>query len=306
MKNGLRIIALVLMLMLLMFSVPSGNIIALAEETISLSDYMVLDSSLSPIPLEDKKAPLPLAEAFTENGYEDDSLSISIEEVRAYDTTILIARIKLKHPSQLRTAMWGSVSDSKTGHAATLSKQVNAVFAINGDFFKFENSGFLIRQGHTYRKNPVKGSDILIVDGNADLHIIVDATKEKLEAFEGEIVNGFSFGPALIVDGEMVKTEFTGNIGYNRTTQRMVFAQDGPLSYVCVATEGPENTNSIGLTIDQIREFMGSLGVQQAYNLDGGSSSTMVLNNKKINALSTGKIRAVSDIIYFATLVGQE
>lgn len=39
-----------------------------------------------------------------------------------------------------------------------------------------------------------------------------------------------------------------------------------------------------------------------AYNLDGGSSSTIVLNNKKINALSSGKTRSVSDIIYFGTL----
>ena len=38
---------------------------------------------------------------------------------------------------------------------------------------------------------------------------------------------------------------------------------------------------------------MYDLGAINAYNLDGGSSSSLVLNNKKINSLSTGKIRAI-------------
>ena len=86
----------------------------------------------------------------------------------------------------------------------------------------------------------------------------------------------------------------------------MVLAQLGPLSYLCVATEGPENTGSVGLTLDEIAAFMDGLDCQIAYNLDGGSSSTMVLNNEKINALSTGKIRSIGDIVYFATLVPNE
>ena len=47
------------------------------------------------------------------------------------------------------------------------------------------------------------------------------------------------------------------------------------------------------------------MGCLNAYNLDGGSSSTVALNGKKINALSTGKIRPVGDCIYFATLIGE-
>ena len=47
-------------------------------------------------------------------------------------------------------------------------------------------------------------------------------------------------------------------------------------------------------------------GCQSAYNLDGGSSSTVVLNNQKINALSTGKTRQISDIIYFASATGAQ
>ena len=120
------------------------------------------------------------------------------------------------------------------------------------------------------------------------------------------MINSFSFGPALVVDGKVVEGGFLDDVAYDKPAQRMVVAQSGPLSYVCVATEGPENPGSVGLTIPQMAEFMGTLDVQSAYNLDGGSSSTMVLNNEKINALSTHKVRSICDILYFATLVNQE
>ena len=108
--------------------------------------------------------------------------------------------------------------------------------------------------------------------------------------------------PALSMQAPPAISEYP----YDKPAQRMVVAQAGPLSYVCVATEGPENPGSVGLTIPQMAEFMGTLDVQSAYNLDGGSSSTMVLNNEKINALSTHKVRSICDILYFATLVNQE
>ena len=48
------------------------------------------------------------------------------------------------------------------------------------------------------------------------------------------------------------------------------------------------------------------MGCINAYNLDGGSSCTVALNGKKINATSSGKVRYVSDIIYFGTLDAEE
>jgi len=120
------------------------------------------------------------------------------------------------------------------------------------------------------------------------------------------VVNSFSFGPALIVDGQPMDVVENKQVASGKPTQRMVIAQTGPLAYLCVATEGPENANSVGLTLEETVELMAGLGCQNAYNLDGGSSSTMVLNGKKINALSTHKVRSIWDILYFATLVEAE
>ena len=53
-------------------------------------------------------------------------------------------------------------------------------------------------------------------------------------------------------------------------------------------------------------KLAGAFGLQNAYNLDGGSSCTVVLNNEKINSPSNPKRREVGDCIYFATLIPNE
>ena len=58
---------------------------------------------------------------------------------------------------------------------------------------------------------------------------------------------------------------------------------------------------SEGLSLYELATFMQGLGVKEAYNLDGGGSSTMYFNGEVINnPTSNGKIkeREVSDIVY--------
>ena len=48
---------------------------------------------------------------------------------------------------------------------------------------------------------------------------------------------------------------------------------------------------------------MKELGAINAYNLDGGGSTTMLMNDQKINGQKALKFRSVGDILYFATAV---
>lgn len=296
MKVLWRVLILVMMLFLLAVLLPSSAPVSGAFAEMAVMAPLPIDSSAGP-------EPDPNGYLADNAGYQDESLSISIEETRAYDTTILVARITVHDASQIRTAMAGKFGSTRDIPGAKLAKRYNAVFAVNGDYFNFNNSGYIVRQGKLYRDNPAEGSDVLLIDDQGDFHVVQDATSEKVAAFTGTVVNSFSFGPALVVDGKAVDVTENNHIASSKPTQRMVIAQSGPLSYICVATEGPENANSVGLTLSETAEFMEGLGCEVAYNLDGGSSSTMVLNNQKINALSTHKVRAIWDILYFATLM---
>ena len=114
--------------------------------------------------------------------------------------------------------------------------------------------------------------------------------------------------PGLVINGERISDEALEknamNIGKNKPVQRMAIGQLGPLSYLILACEGPESKDpSKGFTLEQIANLCLEMGCINAYNLDGGSSTSIVLNYQKINSPSNRKKRSIGDIIYFATLV---
>jgi exopolysaccharide biosynthesis protein len=73
--------------------------------------------------------------------------------------------------------------------------------------------------------------------------------------------------------------------------------------YVFVVSDG-RTSESAGLTLEQLAEVMQDLGCTQAYNLDGGGSTTMVWKGTVVNNPTTNgrsiKERSVSDVIYIS------
>ena len=303
-KTILRVVALVLMLALLALMTPSFTPLAIAEEFTAYPTYTPVTLPLTDVPAIDYQAEAPYAPHEAgylpdEAGYEDDSLSIRIEEFRAYDTTCLATWIQVASPTQMRAELNKPYPSKSTARASVIAKRVNAVLAINGDYFVYHNQGFIVRNGEVLREKFNEDYDTLIIDAQGDFTIIPSTTEEEVRAFDGNIVQAFTFGPGLVIDG-VKTTEFPLKANApNKETQRIAIAQMGPLSYLVVTTEGPENPGSTGLTLPEFAQLLYDLGAQNAYNLDGGSSSSLILNNKKINSLSTGKIRAVGDILYF-------
>lgn len=112
-----------------------------------------------------------------------------------------------------------------------------------------------------------------------------------------------------MIDG-VVRDEFDSRMdnGPKTLAQRMIFGQIAPMEFVILCTEGPESQSpkSIGFDLWGAAKLAGAFGLQNAYNLDGGSSCTVVLNNEKINSPSNPKRREVGDCIYFATLIPNE
>ena len=110
-----------------------------------------------------------------------------------------------------------------------------------------------------------------------------------------------SFGPALVVDGEISVTE-EEEVGKAKTSNpRTAIGIIDELHYVFIVSDG-RTDESEGLSLYELAEFMQSLGTTVAYNLDGGGSSAMVFNGEVINNPTTNgksiKERSVSDIVY--------
>ena len=314
-KTVIRIVAVVVLLALLMVLVPSATPLAIGEEAYPVYTPVTLEAQeVTPIPyLEDapykphKNGYLP-----DQAGYVDPSMSVRVETMRAYDTTIQLTWVQIADPSQLRTELCKPYPSKSTARGDTIAKRVDAVLALNDDWFMHRKEGYIVRNGKVLRENYSDLYDALLIDDKGDMHIIVDPTKEKIEAFEGNIIHALAFGPGLVIDGvkqENLKLEAHGILKESapqKETQRIALCQMDALSYLIVATEGPENKGSTGLTMEEFAQLCFDLGAKQAFNLDGGSSSTVVLQGKKINSLSTGKIRSIGGILYFVTAVPEE
>ena len=246
------------------------------------------------------------AENESPTGYADPSITVNIARGRFADTDYVYARVRIADASQLRTELTGRWTSEDTTLGVNVAKRVKAVIAINGDYCL--RAG--IRQGEVKSRNLRGDRDVLVIDKWGDLHILEDANWEDVEAFGEDAVNVFTFGPGIVINGQPKYGYVCGDISSDRPAQRTVIAQTGPLEYLLLNTSGPEDSGNKGLTLDQLTTLVSSFPeVINAFNLDGGGSSTMVFQRRdgkkynnwlKINA-TVKKNRSLKDIIYFST-----
>ena len=263
-----------------------------------------------PIDLSGGMVPSPSA-YLSDTHYEDDSLSVEIETTEYLNTTCYVARVKIKDPSQLRTAAAYAFDRDQTAPADAIADRVNAVLAINGDYcsYQIQSGSYLIRQGTMYLNQPMYRRDVLLIDENGDFNIIKPYKNGDPKEFDptGQgIINTFNFGPGLIIDWIRLDPEYFDAYNYSLTKHRrcaICQVEHGKLEYLCVVTDGPEENKEGGLDLQQFTDFIVTLTVQYAYNLDGGNSTVMLFGGRKVNAIDQKYMRPISDIIYFATTV---
>ncbi len=263
------------------------------------------------LPMDFSAGPVPNPAGFTENGYQDESITVSMEHREIDGSLYHVARVKIAHPSQLRTALAAPIGTKKTNKTSTLARNNNAVVAMNADFYTNKDKGnylYVVRQGETILFPPKdKGSlHVLIIDSKGDFHIL---TEDKMNRFarmkedkDNPILQAFTFGPALVVDGAVAPMPEPYMFDIRGRNPRAAIGQTGPLEYVLVVVDG-RISESKGITAETLADFMLELGCVQAFNMDGGNSSALIFNNAFYSHDKTKSERSTSDILYFASAV---
>lgn len=238
----------------------------------------------------------------TDSSYEDDNIKINITTKRVNDTTVYVADIQLSSADYLKTALAQSTYGTNvTEKTSSMAENNNAIFAINGDYYGANSTGYVIKNGNLYRDTE-RDSDyedlIMYKDGSFSTISESDTTAQKL--LDSGVVNTFTFGPTLVKDGE-IAVSTSDEVGRAMADNpRTAIGVIDDLHYVVVVSDGRTDESS-GLTLYELAEVMKDNGVTMAYNLDGGGSSTMYFNGQVVNKPTTsGSIseRAVSDIVY--------
>lgn len=240
----------------------------------------------------------------TENSYSDENIEISIDTDREKETTFYVADITIKNPTLLKTAF----ADNTYGRnikedTSVIANENDAILAINGDYYGFRNSGYVLRNGVVYRDSisTDEYGEALVIDNEGNFKIINESETSLSQIEEEGALQVLSFGPALVENGESVVGE-NDEVGKAMVSNpRTAIGQIGPLHYIMIVSDG-RTSESAGFTLKELSNILVDRGCVTAYNLDGGGSSTMVFNGEVINKPTTNgksiKEREVSDIVY--------
>lgn len=165
-----------------------------------------------------------------------------------------------------------------------ISKENEAIVAINASGFSRDNrklipTATVIQDGKvkSVGKKNTHGGGLI---GFTKNHVLMLTTDSAQEAIRNGMWDGITFGPFLIVNGK--KSEIKGNGGLG-VANRTAIAQrkDGIVLLLVIDGRGADGSN--GITINDMVPLLERYGAYNAANLDGGGSSTLVINNELIN-----------------------
>ena len=233
--------------------------------------------------------------------YQDENISVTLTETDVNGTAVYVADVRLSSAEYLKAAFAGDTYGRNiTARTSEIAAANDAILAINGDYYGTRERGWVIRNGVVYRDS-ADSADVLCLYADGTMSIVDPATASAEALVEDGVWQAFSFGPALVEDGEISVSERDEVGRAMASNPRTAIGMIDPLHYVFVVSDG-RTSASEGLSLYELAQFLHSLGAQTAYNLDGGGSSTMVFQGEVINnptsSGNTIKERGVSDIVY--------
>jgi len=284
---------------------PSMTVQPVTSEHGDSAGYNAPDTTINHAEKEEDKKPdtgesLPAAPVVTDTSYKDDNITISIETARKNGTTFYVADILLSDVSYLKTALAKNVYGRNIKQTTSaMAEEHQAIFAINGDYYGFRDTGYVLRNGVSYRDNG--NDDALVIDGDGSFSVVREGSASMESLVDDGAWQVFSFGPALVLDGEIVVDSGSEVSKSKNSNPRTAIGQAGELHYIIIVSDG-RTKESQGLSLLELAEEFAGRGCSIAYNLDGGGSSTMVFNGRIINNPTDGRRageREVSDIVCF-------
>lgn len=173
----------------------------------------------------------------------------------------------------------------------TMCERYGGVVCINGGGFVDYGYGSGIPTGYVIKDKEIIWSDgdinttranIIGMTTDGKLKLMTDATGK--EALEAGINDALQFGPFLIVNGKSL--EIHGDPWGRSPRVAIAQRQDGVMMFLVIDGENYINGASLQDVVDTLLKY----GAYNAANLDGGTSSTLIINNKLINNPPKAKV----------------
>lgn len=160
----------------------------------------------------------------------------------------------------------------------------DAIGGINGGGFKDDAlgtggkpDGLLMQDGKLI--NGYEYSSYKVVGLDYDNKLIVSNSTSYTALKKLNVRDAVSFGPVIVINGRPTIYSGTGGYGIH---PRSAIGQRKDGAILMLVIDGRQ-VDSLGATLKNVQDIMLQYGAYNAFNLDGGASSTLVYNNKVVN-----------------------
>lgn len=187
-------------------------------------------------------------------------------------------------PSRVHTVCTENLGKSGQ-YLTTMAKNNDALIAINGGGFNDPNFnstggdplGITVCNGKYLTQAQYGGSGGIIGFNQDDVLVLTKCS--MAEAQKNGIRDAVTFGPFLIVNGTPAK--IVGNGGWGEAPRTVIGQRkDGIVLFLVI--DG-RKVGKAGASIKELQEIMINYGAYNAANLDGGTSSVLVVNDQIVN-----------------------
>ncbi|MGG4551989.1 phosphodiester glycosidase family protein [Paenibacillus humicus] len=205
-------------------------------------------------------------------------------------------KVKLKSPEAMKMTLGGD----KLGGSETTKQAVSRYGAVAG----INAGGFADSKGKRYPLSTTmlngkylngfepSYKDLFFVGMDKNGKLIGGKFKDKAQLDRLEPSFGASFVPILLKDGQKTAIPLKWQTSPLRAPRTVIGNYKDDQLIILVIDGYNENGNS-GATLQELQDKLYNMGVVNAYNLDGGGSSSLVWNGKVINNPSDGQLRPV-------------
>lgn len=253
---------------------------------------------------------------FTEEGveqgedyYKSPNISITIttisenkSEYTGRSLTGFIADIYIKDITSFRHGYAkGSFSAGGYKRLEALSKSYDAILAMSGDFCHKGKNCVVIHDGELVQDSGKYTLDLCVLykDGTVEVYAPEDIDVEAIMAKDPW--QSWNFGPILLNKKGMAAKKFNLPDSISSRNPRAALGYYEPGHYCFVCIDGRKSNYSMGLSIEEMAQFMEDLGCKVAYNLDGGLSAQIAFMGEQLN--NPIDERRVRDILYIVDRV---
>ena len=195
--------------------------------------------------------------------------------------------LEIPNPKRVQVATAADINE-KGDTTSNICKIAGGVAAINGGGFYDPNGtgtgrlpyGFILHDGKYLLGAEVGEDERVDFIGMTKSGNLIAGEYNKKELRELGAIEGLTFGPPLIVNGEKMIRSGDGGWGIS---PRSAIGQkrDGTMLFVVI--DGRQPGYSIGATLADMQNILFEQGAYIAANLDGGSSTTLYYNGKVVN-----------------------